>query len=243
MKPDEIKDLRKEKKLTQEQLGELCGVGKSAVSHWESGKDNPSGPSLKILQQLRDGDLVVSEISDLEMKLLDQNVLAGAFKSREDYLTASLKHLLVHGGFMSIQGKTPPSNITPLPKKKANLMAAAGSSIDAEVLDWGMGSDTVSVQIVGDSMSPKFSDGDVIDMRHRDGARSPFMKKGLIYLVHYDGGYMVKRYNTRKARADEKDADYLTPNGTVGRLESINPGFPTLDITGPCKWDAWFDEE
>lgn len=105
MKPDEIKVLRKEKKLTQEALGELCGVRNSSVSRWEKGVDSPSGPALKMLERLRDGDIVVSEVSDLELKLLDQNVALGKFKDREDYLTASLKHLLVHKTFMSLKDK------------------------------------------------------------------------------------------------------------------------------------------
>lgn len=107
MNPNEIKELRKEKKLTQEQLGEVCGVRNSSVSRWEKGVDSPSGPALKILQQLRDGDLVVSEVSDLEVGLLDQNVKVGGFKDREDYLTKSLKHLLVHGEFLSLNQSEP----------------------------------------------------------------------------------------------------------------------------------------
>jgi len=102
MSPQEIKDLRISKKMNQAQLGDICGVNKSAISSWESDARKPSKAALKILQQLRDGDLIVSEISDLELKLLDQNVTVGKFKSREDYLTSSLKHLLVHGTFLNL---------------------------------------------------------------------------------------------------------------------------------------------
>ena len=102
MKPEEIKDLRRNKKLTQTKLGELCGAKKSAVSLWESGKNTPSGPALKMLHQLRDGDLIVSQVSELETKLLDKNVEVGKFKSREEYLTESLKYLIMHEEFMPI---------------------------------------------------------------------------------------------------------------------------------------------
>ena len=54
---------------------------------------------------------------------------------------------------------------------------------------------------------------------------------------------MVKIYNTRKARQDEKDAEYLNTNGNVGILESVNPDFAPVDITGPFEWNAWFDGE
>ena len=140
-------------------------------------------------------------------------------------------------------GAIEPSNITEMPKKKAHIQAAAGSGIMAEVIDWEGDNDIVHVQINGQSMSPKFEDGDVIDMMHKKASRSPFMKKGLIYLVQYEGGWMVKRYNTRKARPEEKDAEYLTDRGTVGILESINPDFPPIDITSPCDWSAWFNEK
>lgn len=126
--------------------------------------------------------------------------------------------------------------------KKAHLMAAAGPGIMAEVIDWEGEGDTVSVKICGNSMFPLLNDGDVIDMTHKKSSRSPFMKKGLIYLVQLDGEWMVKRYDTRKAKPDEKGADYLTSHGTVGVLKSENPEFKDIDITGPCEWAAWLSE-
>lgn len=100
----EIKALRLARKLTQDGLGELCGVTKASVSRWENDKDTPRGSAMKILSQLASGDLVVSQVSELEVKLLDQNVEVGNFRNKEDYLTASLKHLLMHGKFMDMEG-------------------------------------------------------------------------------------------------------------------------------------------
>lgn len=102
MNGEEIKALRLAKGLTQSELGELCGVDKASVSKWEKRKNNPSGGALKVLSMLAAGDLVVSQVSPLEVKLLDQNVEVGRFRNREDYLTASLKHLLVHGRFLTL---------------------------------------------------------------------------------------------------------------------------------------------
>jgi transcriptional regulator with XRE-family HTH domain len=244
MKPHEIKDLRLAKKLTQSELGEICGVDKASVSKWEKGKNNPSGGALKILQQLRSGEIVVTELSDLEAKLLEQNVKIGGFASAEDYLTASLKHLLAHGEFMNILPKKD-TQAPRAPRKKANLMAAAGTEtavITCEVDEWNMEQGTVNVRIVGQSMEPMFSDDDIVTFRHKDWSRSPFMKKGVIYLVRYNDGYLIKRYNTRDPKPEEEGAEYLTNTGRVGVLESLNQSFPDIDITGPFEWEGWYDE-
>lgn len=123
---------------------------------------------------------------------------------------------------------------------KAHILAAAGSPISAEVTDWDGADDTVMVRISGLSMSPLINDGDVIPMKHKRASRNPFMKKGLIYLVAYDGGYTVKRYNTRPAKPDEKGEEWVE-KGKVKVLESINPDFPEIVIKQPLEWVAWLD--
>lgn len=46
---DKIKELRKEKKLSQKALADLCGVHQTAVSQWEKGRTTPDLDSLKKL--------------------------------------------------------------------------------------------------------------------------------------------------------------------------------------------------
>lgn len=124
---------------------------------------------------------------------------------------------------------------------KSHILAAAGSPISAEVTDWDGADDTVMVRISGLSMAPLLNDGDVIPMRHKKISRNPFMKKGLIYLVEYDGGYTVKRYNTRPATPEEKGEEWVE-RGKVKVLESINPEFPEIIIKQPLEWVAWLDQ-
>ena len=107
MTAHDIKELRKEKKLTQSEFGKLCGVSGASVSRWEHGVDNPSGGALKILEQLKSGELITANITPLETKLLDQNVAMSNYDNREDFLTASLKYLLIHGDFMPLDAPNP----------------------------------------------------------------------------------------------------------------------------------------
>lgn len=109
MKPEEIKHLRKQKKLTQTELGELCGVNKSSVSAWEKGLRNPSGSALLQLQRLQQGQSTLLTLSDIEIKLLEENIRQGGFRDCEDYLTASLKHLIQYRHFGQQGYHTPPA--------------------------------------------------------------------------------------------------------------------------------------
>lgn len=130
------------------------------------------------------------------------------------------------------------SSIVPL---RPHIHAAAGPPVFAEVTDWDGADDTVLVRINGLSMVPLLNDGEVIRMKHKRASRSPFMKKGLIYLVEYDGGYAVKRYNTRPATPEERDEEWVE-NGKVKVLESINPDFSEIIIKQPIEWIAWLDQ-
>lgn len=130
-----------------------------------------------------------------------------------------------------------PYRFTPRP----NILAAAGSPIAAEIMDMDGVDDTIQVRIHGLSMEPKLHDGEVITMRHKRVSRNPWMKKGLIYLVQYDGGYTVKRYNTRPARAEEKGEEWAE-GGKVKVLQALNPSFPEIIIKAPVEWVAWLEE-
>lgn len=46
---DKLKELRKEQNLTQEEIGELCEVGKTTISNWEN---NITQPPFEIVKRL-----------------------------------------------------------------------------------------------------------------------------------------------------------------------------------------------
>ena len=51
-KVDIIKELRKQKGLSQRELAQLCNVHQTAVSQWEKGRTSPDSESLKILSSV-----------------------------------------------------------------------------------------------------------------------------------------------------------------------------------------------
>jgi phage repressor protein C with HTH and peptisase S24 domain len=137
--------------------------------------------------------------------------------------------------------------ITTFPAKP-HLQAAAGSPLGADVEEWDGKDDTVIVKISGLSMEPLLHDGEVVTMRHKRVARSQYMKKGLIYLVSYDGGYVVKEYNTRAATQEEIDANYAYLSKESGKpkvkiLRSLNPDFPEIIIKQGVEWIAWINAD
>ncbi|UHG93189.1 helix-turn-helix domain-containing protein [Spirosoma oryzicola] len=55
-----IKKLRKERNLTQTELGERMGVKKSAIALYEKGRDNISLTTLKRIADALDADLSIN---------------------------------------------------------------------------------------------------------------------------------------------------------------------------------------
>jgi hypothetical protein len=126
----------------------------------------------------------------------------------------------------------------------AHLQAAAGSPILADVQDWDGEDDIVRVKINGLSMSPLLNDGDIIEMKHKRASRSQHVAKGKIYLFAYDGGFTVKRYNTRPATQVEiaDGISYVSPESKAPKvrvLQSINQDFPEIVLQDEAEWLAW----
>lgn len=64
---DNLKKLRKERNLSQEQLAEMLNISRQAVSKWEAGKTYPDIDNLLLLRNLFNvtlDDLVVNEYID-----------------------------------------------------------------------------------------------------------------------------------------------------------------------------------
>lgn len=89
---DMIKKIRKEKGLTQKQLGELCGMADSAVRRYENGNQNPKIETLEKIAaaldvpvtRLRAG--ILPDIEEIKEKVSEwgvNNLMAQSLEERE----------------------------------------------------------------------------------------------------------------------------------------------------------------
>lgn len=249
-----VLDWLKAHNRSRDWLAEKCGAARGTVNNWlVSPRPIPAKAAL-IIERLMEADAareaeesdipqnLVLEFSKEQFSEICDAALAAHQKPRdwaEDQLMRLADADIEEIAAEIRQYKMP---VRPSMVAEAHIMAAAGPGIAAEVVDWNCADDQVRVRIVGDSMAPLFADGQVIEMMHKKISRSPYMKKGLIYLVELEGEWMVKRYDTREPREDEQGAEYLTNSGSVGILKSENPDFADIDITGPFEWSAWYEE-
>lgn len=101
-----LRECRKEKSITQEQLAEMLGVTNRSVSRWENGSNLPD---LDILIEMADYyDVELRELLDGERKSekmnkeLEETVLKVAEYSNEDKIKLTKRmHLLFIGGFVA----------------------------------------------------------------------------------------------------------------------------------------------
>lgn len=248
-----LKELLEEHDMKHKDLCEILNLTQAKVSHIMVGRRKISDSEQKLLKLYfygimpfdllapSDGYTPRLDFTPEEWRILDIMAKRNGFTDTTKWIVAHIREYLA---YCESQYQAEPENITPMPKKKANILAAAGSGIEADIIDWDGSSPTLNVGVYGLSMLGSFDDGDVITMTHKSQSRSPYMKKGLVYLVEMDGKMLIKEFGTRKARPDEHDADYLNGHGMVGILKSHNPNktdFPDIDITQPIEWIAWYD--
>lgn len=74
--PEEIRELRKNLGLTQRQFGDLLQVGEKTATRWENGRGRPSRSLNVLLCALRDGQLPVGYLEDLQVSAAPQEAAA-----------------------------------------------------------------------------------------------------------------------------------------------------------------------
>jgi repressor LexA len=141
---EKIYNLRIQKGLTLEELGNMVGVGKSTVRKWENGM---------IANMKRDKILKVSEALDTTPAYLM------GWEDNEKSTTTNKK-----GVTINVLGRVAAG----IP------IEAVENIIDTEEITEQMSStgEFFGLQIHGDSMEPKFSEGDVVIVRQQNDAES-----------------------------------------------------------------------
>ena len=149
-----LKELRNKAKLTQDELANDIGVSRSTIAMWETGKSQP------------DNEAIVK--------------LAHYFRVSTDHLLGNDEHI-TH----SDSSHTFPW-VNVLGRVAAGIpIEAVEEIIDKEQLspDMDLSYEYIGLQIHGDSMEPKMSEGDVVIVRLQDDCEN-----GDIAVVLINGG-------------------------------------------------------
>ena len=94
--PDNLKRIRKDNNLSQEQLAEKLGVSRQAVSKWESGQSYPEMDKLLALCKIFNcglDDLVNKNIDEVKDLTSSKKVILNFFKSVGDGINKTIKML------------------------------------------------------------------------------------------------------------------------------------------------------
>ena len=99
--PERLKELRKEKHMTQAQLANILGVAKGTVAMWEMGKRNPSLATLEQMSAVfeRTVSYIMGTSDDPSSQELSESAIQqlGAWAVEEDYMEVLMKYLRLDG--------------------------------------------------------------------------------------------------------------------------------------------------
>ena len=143
MEPNRIAQLRKAKKISQRELAEVIHVHQTAISQWETGRTSPDMQTIQ--------------------------ALAAYFCTSTDYLLGRTDD---PGAFKAPTAAKPYRRIPVLGSIPAGVPIEAVEDIeDWEDLPESMfkgGAEYFALKVKGDSMFPKYEDGDVLILRRQD---------------------------------------------------------------------------
>ena len=220
---DMIRQCRRERGLSQEELGSLVSVGKNAVGAWEAGRSRPDLSSVPVICEAlgisvpeffgigKDGSGVPESAGG------DSGKAARAFTERFEQLNEYHRQVILREMDVLIDMQEKAAPVRKLVRIYRNELAAcAGPSFgigdDAGEPVW-LYADSVTEQadeiitVSGDSMEPAFHDGDQVLFRHMASIRP-----GEIGI--FTNG----------------DAGYLKEFRQEG-LRSLNPAYPLMRFT------------
>lgn len=208
-----IRTHRKEKGLSQEELGALVSVRKNAVGAWESGRSRPDLSSIPVICETL--DLSLFEFFGVPDQRKGSEDVTEDFADKYRALTEYHRKIVLRqmDTLLDMQKPAPAVRRKLIRLFRNDLSACAGSGLaigEATGEEVWIEETPLTVQademirVSGDSMEPQFHDGDQVLVRHGTSLRPG--EVGIF--TNGDAGY-IKIY--------QHDG-----------LHSLNPAYPTL---------------
>ena len=260
---DDLSTLMAEKGMKQKDLGQILELTSPKTSALMNGNRKISNSEQKLLKLYFYGEMPFDlirgtlenskelEFTEQEWSIITTLSIREGYSTPQKWIVAQIRGYLRAITHLEQNKKEEPTKLAVEQENNYNftrntydLLAAAGSPIMSGDIQWDNPNGIVKIKAAGDSMVPLVENGGILEMKHISKSRSPYMKKGLIYLVCIEGGHTIKKYGTRPATKEEEEAEYLTQSGTVGQLLSLNKSHPPIDITTTdFKWEAWYESK
>lgn len=206
---DLIKAKRLEKNLTMQQLGDKLGIDKAQVSHWESGKRNPSLQMLHNLSTVLGYDFVVHHIN-VAVPATFGDTATPISPSTATTMDVPLVNQYAYAGYLDSYQNT--TYMTELPK------------IPFFVDHFGKGN-YMAFEVRGDSMDNGSSDsilnGDILlcrELGRQHWQSRLHITKYDFVIVHKTDGIIIKRIT-----------DHNVDTGDV-TIHSLNSAYPDYQI-------------
>jgi len=191
---DLIREYRRRKRMSQEQLGTLAGVKKNAVGAWEAGRSRPDVASIPVLCKA----LGLSLNTFFGLPEAEEN---SHLNERFSRLNEYNRQVILNQMDMLYEMQ---SRVFPHPRRlvqlyENGLSAAAGpvSYLDEDrgemiflVRDELTGRADEVIRVSGDSMEPTFHDGDQVLVQHTDR-----VNEGEIGIFVYGSAGYIKEYH------------------------------------------------
>jgi len=205
---------RKDKNISQKELAEkLCTRGISvtnqAISKWEKGSTQPNADQFLALCK-------ALEIDDISLHFLgEESSLLHGLNAEGVQKIAEYADVLRASGMYTAKQEKGASRILPL--YSMAVSAGTGQFLDSsdyenvEVEDEVSQKANFGVRVTGDSMMPRFSDGQIVWLQQQQT-----LQDGEIGVFLYDGDAYLKKLSTSNGRA---------------RLISLNPNYAPIEIS------------
>ncbi len=193
---DLIREYRKKKGLSQEQLGEMLHVKKNAVGAWEAGRSRPDVAGIPVL--CRELSMPISTFFGLGREEDDCGEVVARYIRLNDYNRRVVLNQMDMLYDLQCSSQPEPQNRKLVKIYNSSLSAAAGVS-------YGIGEDegkpvylvddpitrqaNIIINVSGDSMEPTFHDGDRVLVKKcnslREGEIGIFITDDMGYIKEY----------------------------------------------------------